>query len=227
MHRLQGGEIDEHLRRAGTGTKRKINRKEQVPVPGTPQMLIDLATLQPVHYSWRGYDEISPNLARAVIARGPGFLHHHGFDWKDISDAIKEHQRHPHKRLRGDQHDQPAGGAHSVPPAGQKLGSQGRRGLSDRAGGGAMAQEAHPYRLSEPGRLGAWKFRRGGSLRGLFRRAGHGPQQSAGGAAGDRAARSGQMARQAVLPLRGRRSVTVEDRAWEVTRDSLDWCVKD
>src|SRR6202008_4741499 len=38
-----------------------------VPVPGTPQMMIDLVTLQPVQYSWRSYGEISPALARAVI----------------------------------------------------------------------------------------------------------------------------------------------------------------
>jgi monofunctional glycosyltransferase len=73
-----------------------------VPIPGTPQMLIDLVTLQPVHYSWRGYDAISPNLARAVIgAEDQDFCAHHGFDWKDIDKAIAEHKRHPNKPLRG------------------------------------------------------------------------------------------------------------------------------
>jgi monofunctional glycosyltransferase len=73
-----------------------------VPIPGTPQMLLDLATLQPVRYSWRAYDAISPNLARAVIgAEDQNFCAHHGFDWKGIDKAVAEHERHPKKPLRG------------------------------------------------------------------------------------------------------------------------------
>jgi monofunctional biosynthetic peptidoglycan transglycosylase len=73
-----------------------------VPIPGTPQMLIDLVTLQPVHYSWRSYDEIPPALGRAVIgAEDQNFCSHNGFDWKGIQDAIKDHERHPRKPLRG------------------------------------------------------------------------------------------------------------------------------
>jgi monofunctional biosynthetic peptidoglycan transglycosylase len=29
------------------------------------------------------------------------FCNHHGFDWKDIDKAVKQHERHPRKRLRG------------------------------------------------------------------------------------------------------------------------------
>lgn len=73
-----------------------------VPLPGTPEMLIDLVTLNPVHYSWRGYDEISPALAQAVIgSEDQDFCFHHGFDWKEIDQAIRQHERHPRKRLRG------------------------------------------------------------------------------------------------------------------------------
>ncbi len=73
-----------------------------VPVPGTPQMLLDLVTFQPVHYSWRAYDEISPNLAYAVVgSEDQDFCNHHGFDWNDIQAALKQHERHPKKRLRG------------------------------------------------------------------------------------------------------------------------------
>ncbi|MEI9929605.1 MAG: transglycosylase domain-containing protein [Rhizomicrobium sp.] len=65
-------------------------------------MLIDLVTLQPVHYSWRGYDEISPALPHAVIgAEDQNFCSHHGFDWKGIDKAMQEHKRHPDKPLRG------------------------------------------------------------------------------------------------------------------------------
>jgi len=73
-----------------------------VPLPGTPEMLIDLITLNPAHYSWRGYDEIAPSLPQAVIAsEDQQFCFHHGFDWKEIDSAIKSHERHPKRRLRG------------------------------------------------------------------------------------------------------------------------------
>ncbi len=73
-----------------------------VPIPGTPQMLLDLVTFQPVHYSWRSYGEISPALPRAVIgAEDQDFCSHNGFDWKGIDKALAEHKRHPNKPLRG------------------------------------------------------------------------------------------------------------------------------
>jgi len=73
-----------------------------VPIPGTPQMLLDLVTLNPVHYSWRSYDEIPPSFGQAVIgAEDQDFCIHHGFDWKEIDQAIKQHERHPKKKLRG------------------------------------------------------------------------------------------------------------------------------
>jgi len=73
-----------------------------VPLPGTPEMLLRVVTLEPVHYSWRAYDEISPELPRAVIAaEDQDFCTHHGFDWKDINLALEEHRRHPNKPLRG------------------------------------------------------------------------------------------------------------------------------
>jgi monofunctional biosynthetic peptidoglycan transglycosylase len=73
-----------------------------VPVPGTPEMLLHLATLRPVNYHWRAYTDISPNLARAVIgSEDENFCYHHGFDWKEINDAWRAHERHPRRRLRG------------------------------------------------------------------------------------------------------------------------------
>lgn len=73
-----------------------------VPVPFTPQMALDAVTSQPVHQSWRSYDDISPNLARAVMgSEDQNFCNHNGFDWGDIEKAIRQHERHPRKRLRG------------------------------------------------------------------------------------------------------------------------------
>jgi len=72
-----------------------------LPVPFTPSMAIDLVTLQPVHYSWREADAISPFLARAVIgAEDQNFCIHNGFDWKAINDAYRDYKLR-HKKLRG------------------------------------------------------------------------------------------------------------------------------
>jgi monofunctional biosynthetic peptidoglycan transglycosylase len=73
-----------------------------VPVPGTPQMILSYVTGKGAHQSWRSYDEISPALGRAVIgSEDQQFCFHNGFDWKDIHDAMREHERHPKKPLRG------------------------------------------------------------------------------------------------------------------------------
>ena len=73
-----------------------------VPVPGTPQMLIGLLSGDEVHYLWRERPDISPYLAGAVIgAEDQKFCRHHGFDWDSIDKAVKSHERHPKKRLRG------------------------------------------------------------------------------------------------------------------------------
>jgi monofunctional biosynthetic peptidoglycan transglycosylase len=73
-----------------------------VPVPLTPQMTIDYATLQPVRHSWRSSNDISFNLKRAVIgSEDQNFCNHNGFDWEDIQQALKQHERHPNRRLRG------------------------------------------------------------------------------------------------------------------------------
>ncbi|HEX3674124.1 MAG TPA: monofunctional biosynthetic peptidoglycan transglycosylase [Rhizomicrobium sp.] len=73
-----------------------------VPLPGTPEMLVNLVTLNPVHYSWRSFEEIAPTLPQAVVgSEDQDFCFHHGFDWKEIDQAIKQHERHPRKKLRG------------------------------------------------------------------------------------------------------------------------------
>jgi monofunctional biosynthetic peptidoglycan transglycosylase len=73
-----------------------------VPLPGTPEMLINLITLNPVHYSWQSYDQIASSLPQSVIgSEDQNFCFHHGFDWKEIDQAIKSHERHPKRKLRG------------------------------------------------------------------------------------------------------------------------------
>ncbi len=73
-----------------------------VPIPFTPQMVIDLVTLNPVNYAWREDYEISPHLARAVIgSEDQNFCSHSGFDWDAIDKAIQRHERNPKKKLAG------------------------------------------------------------------------------------------------------------------------------
>jgi len=198
-----------------------------VPVPGTPQMLLDLATLQPVHYSWRAYDEISPTLARAVIgSEDQDFCTHHGFDWKDISDAIKEHERHPHKRLRGGStiSQQVARTLFLLP-----VRSWVRKGAE--AYLTVLVEALWPKKRILTAYLNLVDWGHGNFGAEAASEAYFGVPASALSRAQAallatilpdpdkwRASRPG--------PYVASRSVTVEDRAWEVTRDSLDWCVK-
>ena len=199
-----------------------------VPVPGTPQMLLKLATLQPVHYSWRAYDEISPNLARAVVgSEDQDFCTHHGFDWKDISDAIKEHERHPHKRLRG----------------GSTISQQVARTLFLLPVRSWVRKGAEAYLTVLVEAL--WPKKRILTAYLNLVDWGHGnfgaeaASEAYFGVPASALSRA-QAARLATVlpdpdkwrasrpgPYVASRSVTVDDRAWEVTRDGLDWCVKD
>jgi monofunctional biosynthetic peptidoglycan transglycosylase len=72
-----------------------------VPVPATPQILLKVVTFSEAHYDWRGSDEISPYLERAVIgSEDQNFCNHNGFDWKQMQDAWRDY-RVRHKSLRG------------------------------------------------------------------------------------------------------------------------------
>jgi len=73
-----------------------------LPVPFTPQMIIGALSGDTVRYQWRDITAISPYLAKAVIGgEDEKFCRHHGFDWQSIDQAIKLHERHPKKTLRG------------------------------------------------------------------------------------------------------------------------------
>ena len=53
------------------------------------------------HKKWRSYDNISPEMAKAVIASEDNlFAGHNGFDWKEMKKAINEH-KNKGKKLRG------------------------------------------------------------------------------------------------------------------------------
>ena len=71
-----------------------------VPIPFTPEMIVPLVKGEGVRNHWVAHRDIAPALTRAVIASEDNdFCTHHGFDWKDIHEALKEHARG--KRLRG------------------------------------------------------------------------------------------------------------------------------
>lgn len=81
-----------------------------VPVPVTPLMIIRAVNPQGTdtqkererhwQHQWVSYDEISPWMPRAVVASEDGrFYEHHGFDFKEIKNAIDEGKAG--KRQRG------------------------------------------------------------------------------------------------------------------------------
>lgn len=71
-----------------------------MPVPITPLMMIRLVQGHGISKDWVSYDEISPNLPRAVIAaEDSGYCAHHGFEWEAIQNAWNRNQKS--KRIRG------------------------------------------------------------------------------------------------------------------------------
>lgn len=77
-----------------------------IPVPITPLMLIRCTQSiikgeKPIlKHDWVPFDEISPNIIRAVIASEDNrFLEHKGFDFIELKKAIKENEKR--KRARG------------------------------------------------------------------------------------------------------------------------------
>ena len=63
------------------------------PVNTTMMMRIDYWSepSKPIQHQWRPYDEISLNLKRAIVTAEDGkFIHHHGFDWEGIQQALNK-----------------------------------------------------------------------------------------------------------------------------------------
>ena len=71
-----------------------------VPPPITPLMVIRLVEGEGISKDWTSYEDISPNLVRAVIASEDArFCSHHGFDWQAIEKAWSRNQTS--KRIKG------------------------------------------------------------------------------------------------------------------------------
>jgi monofunctional biosynthetic peptidoglycan transglycosylase len=71
-----------------------------VPPPVTPLMVIRLFEGNWISKDWVSYDDISPNLMRAVIAaEDSGFCAHWGFDFEAILKAVRHNEKSG--RLRG------------------------------------------------------------------------------------------------------------------------------
>ena len=71
-----------------------------IPPPLTPLMVIRLTDGNWISKDWDSYDDISPNLARAVIAaEDSGFCSHWGFDFEAIEKALRHNEKS--HRLRG------------------------------------------------------------------------------------------------------------------------------
>lgn len=71
-----------------------------VPVPLTPLMVLRQLQGEGLEKQWVEYDQLSPQLRRAVIASEDArFCTHHGFDWTEIDAALNDFQSG--ERLRG------------------------------------------------------------------------------------------------------------------------------
>lgn len=72
-----------------------------VPIPATPLMISrNISEDTPINYKWTPLEDISPNLALAVVASEDNlFTTHHGFDFEQIRIAREEAQKG--KRQRG------------------------------------------------------------------------------------------------------------------------------
>jgi monofunctional biosynthetic peptidoglycan transglycosylase len=72
--------------------------------PVTPLMVMRLAQGKAtgIDYKWRSFDNISPNLFRAVIgSEDAKFFHHDGVDWKAIRNAQHYNEVKDGKKVRG------------------------------------------------------------------------------------------------------------------------------
>lgn len=79
-----------------------------IPPPITPPMVLRMlegafeGRFIGIDKSWRSYNDISPNLYRAVIsAEDRKFMRHDGFDWDAIEAAKRYNEIHKGKKKRG------------------------------------------------------------------------------------------------------------------------------
>jgi len=74
-----------------------------MPPPATPIMFIRLFEgSEGINKQWKSYENISPNLFKAVIAAEDArFFEHKGIDWDAVEDAKKYNAKHKGKKKRG------------------------------------------------------------------------------------------------------------------------------
>ncbi|MBI5326504.1 MAG: monofunctional biosynthetic peptidoglycan transglycosylase [Ignavibacteriae bacterium] len=79
-----------------------------VPPPVTPVMVIRVfeglfeGKIVGITYSWVSYDDISPNMFRAVVSgEDARFMRHEGIDWKAVKTAQRYNELHKGKRKHG------------------------------------------------------------------------------------------------------------------------------
>jgi monofunctional glycosyltransferase len=71
-----------------------------VPVPLTPLMVLRQLEGEGLEKHWVDYEQLSPQLRRAVVASEDArFCSHHGFDWHEIDAALSDYEAG--ERLRG------------------------------------------------------------------------------------------------------------------------------
>ncbi len=136
-----------------------------VPPPLTPLMVIRLFEGNWISKDWVSYEEISPNLVRAVIAaEDAGFCSHWGFDFEAIQKALRHNEKS--RRLRGGStiSNQTAKNTFLWPgdTARDALCPQGDRALFHAPDRDHVGQEADPRGLSQRGGVGARGLRRRG-----------------------------------------------------------------
>ena len=67
-----------------------------VPVPVSNVMILRLFSGHGLHKHWVGLDQMSPDLARAVVAsEDQRFCEHHGVDWIEFQDAMDSGEEGP------------------------------------------------------------------------------------------------------------------------------------
>ncbi|CCC99449.1 exported protein of unknown function [Azospirillum baldaniorum] len=173
-----------------------------VPVPATPLMLIRAAGGSGLAHDWVPMSQMSPHLARAVIASedtlfcGPRRLRLGGH-----RGSLRGQRGGPAPARR--QHDQPADRQERLPLAGPQLDPQGRRGVVHPADRDAVAEEPHPGGLPEHRGVGRRRLRRRGRRPPSFQEAGIGPDPPRGRPSRRRPAQPPQLVPEPARRLRG------------------------
>jgi len=73
-----------------------------IPAIITPYQTYNLIAGDGLTKEWVGYEDISPNFFKAVIASEDArYYEHNGVDWEAVEAAKRHNEKHPNKRRRG------------------------------------------------------------------------------------------------------------------------------